>query len=572
MTKGGELSDGRPTRELRGHDRDSASSVLYLADAGGVSLALTYCVIPSWFSSNKQEQGEYPGPDERRLTTTTAGVDRAKAIVRTRPSISSSCSPLPPSPNLSVSMSSTTREHLPLSATLAPPLAGPPTTTMTTPPQTLHKFTQLPPELRNIIWELSLPPPRVFDLYPASSSQKTPAHQGLRFSSPRSEPPPALAAVCRESRSLALHFYQPLTLGGGCDTEGKPVITTTKYINLSRDVLLLESCLFERNLFRALFFMGKIPLIRDNLRSLAFGTSYGVHMGIWHPVVGWRTPTRNNMGRFLQRLGAFEALDKLLFVVHQEFQLEVEELPRSMLGPALTPGTELAVATWNAGGDVVGNATLYQKGTEPPRSRSLMLEGSEDDSASSRASTPSSIMSETSLSSVSSCEGEKSEDGSSGSNSNFCRVPWVDDKPWLPHVNEIYYYPDATADPEEGSDKTSGLEVGGQPSMRGPLPTVDDWARFQRAAKREMELGMTMGLAEAAAAAAATKNEKTATTPTATAGPNTISIGRRKRSSDDHDLRQTPKRLRKAQESKRRSQIPSIEGASLLWRYSQGTY
>ncbi|PSR76019.1 hypothetical protein BD289DRAFT_378953, partial [Coniella lustricola] len=192
-------------------------------------------------------------------------------------------------------------------------------------PTSLHKFTLLPAELRNMIWEASLPSPRVFDIYPASSSQKkmTSPQQGLRFSNKYSEPPPALTAVCRESRSLALHHYAPLTLDG----------TTTKYIDLGRDVLLLESCLLGRNLLRTLLFMGQVPLIRDNLRSLAFGTSYGVHTGVWHAVLGWceqeqklkmkQKQTRtNNLGRFLQRLAAFPVLERLVFIVHQEMHFE----------------------------------------------------------------------------------------------------------------------------------------------------------------------------------------------------------------------------------------------------------
>lgn len=443
-------------------------------------------------------------------------------------------------------------------------------------PQTLHKFTHLPPELRNIIWELSLPPPRVYDIYPASNSQKTPAQQGLRFANPRSEPPPALAAVCRESRSLALHYYRPLTLGGGSDAA---TTTTTKFVDLSRDVLLLESCLFERNLLRALLFMGKIPLVRENLRSLAFGTSYGVHTGVWHPVLGWKTLTRHNMGRFLQRLGAFAALERLVFVVRQEVQFEVEELPRAL--PAV--GAAAGCGGWNGGPDFVGNATLYQRGTEPPRPRSLLLdtgvavgvEAGGDEDASSRASTPSSATSESSLassssslSSLSSSEGELG-----GGGGNFCRVPWTDDKPWLPHVNEIYYYPlgtndgdGASNDDDDHENKRPAPESEGPPPVRGPMPTNDDWLRFRRAIKRNLEAGLALGLADATTAAIATT---TTTTAAATTPLDSRSRDKRKRQSGESDLGPRSKKMRRTGSLKEGYEMPSIEGASLLWRYSQ---
>lgn len=414
-------------------------------------------------------------------------------------------------------------------------------------PQTLYKFTLLPPELRNIIWELCLPPPRVFDIYPASSSQKTPAQQGLRFANPRTEPPPALAAVCRESRSLALHYYRPLTLGGGGDGSGS---TTTKFVDLSRDILLLESCLFERNLLRALLFMGKIPLVRENLRSLAFGTSYGVHTGVWHPVLGWKRPTRNNMGRFLQRLGAFAVLERLVFVVRQEVQFEVEELPRPL--PEAVAAAGAGCGTWNGGQDIVGNATLYQRGTEPPPPRSLLVECADaevggDEGVSSRASTPSSAASESSLTSTSS-EGELG-----GAGGSFCRIPWTDDKPWLPHVNEIYYYPLDTSDDDDESKKPA-LESGGA-LMRGPVPTNDDWLRFRRAMRRDLEAGLALGLADTAAAAATTMKTSTR--------------DKRKRKSEEGDFELRSKRSRRAGPLKEGYEVPAIEGASLLWRYSQ---
>lgn len=442
-------------------------------------------------------------------------------------------------------------------------------------PQTLHNFSLLPPELRNIIWELSLPPPRVYDIYPASSSQKIPAEQGLRFANPQTEPPPALAAVCRESRSFVLHYYQPLTLGGGGGTTG-----TTKYVDLSRDVLLLESCLFERNLLRAMLFLGKIPLVRDNLRSLALGTSYGVHTGVWHPVLGWRRKrlTRNNMGRFLQRLSALGALEKLVFVVHQEVQFEVEALPAS---------AGIKCGVWNEGrnegyGEIMGNATLYQKGTEPPRPRSSLIGNGEAEAgvahegASSRASTPGSATSESSCASSSSSTSEGELFGAVGG--SFCRVPWTDDKPWQPHVNEIFYYPLREASDADSEDdqnnKKPGLDPKG-PYARGPIPTSDEWLRFRRAFRRDLEAGLALGLAEDMSTHT---NTKTPLTKSGTTGDLRSERKRKSGQLEGEDSTWGPTRSKKLQKSEsgaemgrpeERYSMPAIEGASVLWRYSQ---
>lgn len=420
-------------------------------------------------------------------------------------------------------------------------------------PTTLQKFTLLPPELRNIIWESSLPGPRVFDIYPASTSQKTPAQQGLRFANLCSEPPPALAAVCRESRSLALHHYRPLTLGD-----------TTKYVDLSRDVLLLESCLFERNLLRTLLFMGRIPLVRENLRSLAFGTSYGVHTGVWHPVLGWKKLTRNNMGRFLQRLGVFPRLERLVFVVHQEVQFEVSELPS--VGDMVE-----ASCAWE--GEVLRNAAVYLKGTRPPPPRTALPRGSRNEASTvaplpchdglSRASTPGS-----SGSSVSSESSFASSSFPDGDEPSFYRVPWTSEKPWLPHVNEISYYAqdesednddaddnddnDDKDDDDDDDDEKEEEHAAKPPATeasrpRGLAPTNDDWLHFRRTLKRDLETGLELGLADA----------------TMRMGPR-----KRKRKVEEDDVHSRSKRLRKPGVPVEGYKVLAIEGASLLWRYS----
>lgn len=426
---------------------------------------------------------------------------------------------------------------------------------------TFHQFPLLPPELRNIIWDLSLPAPVVYDIYPASSTQTTPPEQGLRFGHPFSEPPPALAAVCRESRSLALHRYRPLTLDG-----------TTKYVDLHQDFLLLESSLYSMHLFRTLYFMGNIPLIRENLQSLAFGTSYGVHTGLCHPVLGWQKLTRNNMGRFLQRLTALKRLKKLIFVVHQEAQFAMRELP------PLEESERYA-----RDGQVVLNATLYSKGSTPPPPR--VLAGRQIDVALEEGQARLTPLSKRTSSA------SKSEMAATAEDCHFRRVPWTGQKPGVPHVNELYFYPE---DSEEASrlkpTKSSPFgqyDASSPPPphstipparLRGAVPADEDWQRFKKTIKHDLETGLRLGLAEKRVKGRPSRSNKkrrhaeeedeargpqrkrpcvsklTATTTTTTTVATSIG-DREERSSNTGSSRNNNNRW-------------TIEGASLLWRYT----
>ncbi|GKT48095.1 uncharacterized protein ColSpa_08276 [Colletotrichum spaethianum] len=172
---------------------------------------------------------------------------------------------------------------------------------------------KLPVEIRLMIWEYALPDARVYEVMDSpNASQKTPAAAGLTFANVRDEPPPALGAVCHETRIFVLQRYRPLTLS-----------VTTKYVDLSRDVLLLEPYLLVKRLLRTLQFFSQIPLVRDNLSRLALGTSYGLYTGICHPVLSWKV-SKSNMTTLLARLAKFPRLRKLLFVVHQEFQFDFD--------------------------------------------------------------------------------------------------------------------------------------------------------------------------------------------------------------------------------------------------------
>lgn len=174
-------------------------------------------------------------------------------------------------------------------------------------------FYKLPPEIRIMIWGYALPDARVYEVLDApNAKQKTPPQTGLLFANIHHEPPPPLASVCQESRHFVLRHYKPLTLS-----------STTKYVDLARDILLLEPYLLVKRLLRTLHFLSRIPLVRDTAAQIALGTSYGVHTGICHPVLSWRV-SRGTMPRLLARLARFPKLRRLLFVVHQEFQFEFD--------------------------------------------------------------------------------------------------------------------------------------------------------------------------------------------------------------------------------------------------------
>ncbi len=176
-----------------------------------------------------------------------------------------------------------------------------------------RNFPLLPPEIRNMVWEYAMPDPRVYEIMDKPfARKKMDATDGLMFTNVHHEPPPALAAVCTESRAFVLHHYRPLNLG-----------RTTKYVDLSRDLLLLEPYLLLQRLHRTLHFMSRIPLIRDNMAGLALGTSYGVYPGICHPLLSWKV-AKSNIAKLLTVLAKFAKLKTLLFVVHQEFQFEFD--------------------------------------------------------------------------------------------------------------------------------------------------------------------------------------------------------------------------------------------------------
>ncbi|KAF4972227.1 hypothetical protein FZEAL_9634 [Fusarium zealandicum] len=178
-------------------------------------------------------------------------------------------------------------------------------------------FTKLPGELRSMIWAYALPEARVFEVLDTPHSNlKTLASEGLTFANSSHGPPPVLAAACRESRVFVLRRYKRLTFSG-----------TTKYVDPTRDMVLLEPYLLIRRLLRALHFLAQVDFMRNNMCQVALGTSYGFSTGIFHPILSSKV-SKNNMNMLLRKLARFPRLAKVLFIVHEDFQCSHLKLPQ----------------------------------------------------------------------------------------------------------------------------------------------------------------------------------------------------------------------------------------------------
>ncbi|KAK4465596.1 hypothetical protein QBC42DRAFT_168797 [Cladorrhinum samala] len=358
-------------------------------------------------------------------------------------------------------------------------------------------FRKLPAEIRNMIWEYALPESRVYEVLDAPNSKlKTPARKGLMFANVHPEPPPALAAVCRESRNFVLHHYKPLTLGA-----------TTKYVDLSRDILLLEPYLLVKRLHRALHFMSQIPMVRDNINRLALGTSYGIYPGIFHPVLSWKV-SKTNMGKLLSSLAKFPKLKTLVFIVHQEFQFEFEaRFPGTMTPippPAHHQPANYGYATPPSSGITSPAAALSPHPfianlptpstfspystpgpfTSPPLASSSLLSSS---LLSSSSSLPSSSSSHHSPSSSSPLQSESASPRPQQIHQAYrfkfdieskINTPGTGPQGRRPHFNSLSYYP-LPIDEEKEEDWDLG-EIGEEGEWCDPRPTNDDWRRFRK--------------------------------------------------------------------------------------------
>ncbi|KAL8366961.1 hypothetical protein RB595_009144 [Gaeumannomyces hyphopodioides] len=410
--------------------------------------------------------------------------------------------------------------------------AAPHHTSSSTMPASFRSFQALPPEIRTMIWEYSLPDGRVYEVLDAPNAKaRTPPQQGLMFANVHPEPPPGLAAVCRESRYFVLHHYRPLALG-----------KTTKYVDLSRDILLLEPYLLVKRLHRTLHFMSQIPLVRDGVSRLAMGTSYGIYTGICHPVLSWKV-SKSNMGKLVSRLAEFPKLKTLVFVVHQEFQFEFDfrhpehpsnnhhshnyhlsqhhhhglhqHQPPLAISPAppLPPPPPPPPQSASHPMPQPSPPTSLPLPPPPPPPLPMMTPIYDGPTATMPAPSRPQVVHQ-------------------AYRFKFDIEANINHHPHRPHLNELLYYPlEIDEDKDDwdlsaagggaGSSSSSGAaDADDQSAWCDPWPTNDDYRRFRRRFQRAVNMSLEMGLVE----------------------------------------------------GKRPESLPSLQGASLLWRYTRGRY
>jgi len=470
-------------------------------------------------------------------------------------------------------------------------------------PDRFGPFQRLPAEIRNMIWEYSLPESRVYEVLDApNAKQKTQAQKGLMFANVHPEPPPALAAVCRESRYFVLHHYKPLTLG-----------STTKYVDLSRDILLLEPYLLVKRLHRTLHFMSQIPLVRDNINRLALGTSYGVYTGICHPVLSWKV-SKNNMGKLLSTLAKFPKLKLLIFVVHQEFQFEFDfrfpgtltpipnHAPTGYLSSA-SPGppnfghgaTSYPSPANSHNGSRVG-ATLaplpsYSPAPRPapqsPTGYPSPSSHSESPTPRPGASSPSGFPSPPPHHQYQHHHQHQQQQQQLLPRPQLVHQAYrfkfdieanINHTPRRPHLNELLYYPlDIDEDKEDWDLGDLGTE---ESEWCDPWPTNDDWRRFRKRFQRAINLSLEMGLAE--------ESEKLGKAGGIKGKGGKVAAENSSRRERDYTAGGGPwctarERERDASSAwggsrgeggrpEKKMQFPALKGASLLWRYTRGGY
>ncbi|KAK3335766.1 hypothetical protein B0T19DRAFT_17696 [Cercophora scortea] len=464
-------------------------------------------------------------------------------------------------------------------------------------PDTFTNFQRLPAEIRTMIWEYSLPEPRVYEVLDAPNAKlKTPPHKGLMFANVHPEPPPALAAVCRESRYFVLHHYKPLTLGA-----------TTKSVDLSRDILLLEPYLLIKRLHRTLHFMSQIPLVRDNINRLALGTSYGIYTGICHPVLSWKV-SKTNMGKMLSSLAKFTKLKTLIFIVHQEFQFEFDfrfpgtmtpiprsHLPHSTSQSSLPPGHGPS-STATAATSLVGFPSPVSShggglsGGPPPMTpptttttipRPMMGLGPSSTTAAAGLPSPVSSLNGSVASSTmispsqpqASLAPPRPQLVHQAYRFKFDIEANINHTPRRPHLNELLYYP---LDIDEDKDDWDLNDTGEESEWCDPWPTNDDWRRFRKRFQRAINLSLEMNMVEESEG----KGAKGGAAKGKDARWDAREPGGRDVCARDWDWDREREAERDgagggggaAKLAQRRMQVPALKGASLLWRYTRGGY
>jgi len=467
------------------------------------------------------------------------------------------------------------------------------------------RFGQLPAEIRNMIWEYSLPEPRVYEVLDApNAKQKTPPTKGLIFANVHPEPPPALAAVCRESRYFVLHNYKPLTLG-----------QTTKYVDLSRDILLLEPYLLVKRLHRTLHFMSQIPLLRDSINCLALGTSYGVYTGICHPLLSWKV-SKTNMAKLLSSLAKFQKLKLLVFIVHQEFQFEFDfrfpgtmtPIPKHSGGPGMPHITSsmvpLGLSSGNSGSGAMAAAASYPTPPFSPLSPSPSTTAAGARTTGGGGAglhTPSPAPIASNLLSPGASTVTNSPPPPPAHRPQLVHQAYrfkfdieanINHTPrGRPHLNELLYYPlDIDEDKEDNYDWDQLLNEEGENEWCDPWPTNDDWRRFRKRFQRAIHLSSLEMMREnsskgrskgeggvesesvsgkgkagnSGAGAAGCAQRDRGWGPKGGAGLSYGGFG----GADDWEA--SPRQQQQQQQP--RIRVPAVKGASLLWRYTRGGY
>ncbi|OIW34439.1 hypothetical protein CONLIGDRAFT_688280 [Coniochaeta ligniaria NRRL 30616] len=439
-------------------------------------------------------------------------------------------------------------------------------------------FQKLPAEIRTMIWEYSLPESRVYEVLDApNATQKTPAQQGLMFANVHPEPPPALAAVCRESRYFVLHHYKPLTLG-----------KTTKYVDPSRDILLLEPYLLVKRLHRTLHFMSQIPLMRDNINRLALGTSYGIYTGICHPVLNWKV-SKTNVGKLLSSLAKFPKLKTLIFIVHQEFQFEFDfrfphagggsfgtlthDLPMShaplhsasmnavtpfqppfinnLRTPAIPTLAPLPPPTPRTPAHMQ-QQRLPPQLPQPPLSHHLPPPSPPHPPPSAPTTTTTSYPPQ-----------QRPQLVHQAYRFKFDIEANINHTPRRPHLNELLYYPlDYDEDKDDLNDADEGEE---SDEWCDPWPTNDDWRRFRRRLVKAIRLTL-QGLGN-------NNNTEGGDDGCGRGGGGGGGGGYKVAGGGPWGSGRAEEDGGRSESSgKAKMCVPALKGASLLWRYTKGGY
>lgn len=441
-------------------------------------------------------------------------------------------------------------------------------------------FQKLPAEIRTMIWEYSLADSRVYEVLDApNATQKTPAQLGLMFANVHPEPPPALAAVCRESRYFVLRHYKPLTLG-----------KTTKYVDLSRDLLLLEPYLLVKRLHRTLNFMSLIPLVRDHINRLALGTSYGVYTGICHPVLNWKV-SKTSVGKLLSSLARFPKLKTLIFIVHQEFQFEFDfrwphaggsssssssgtpthGLPLSHHISAHHPAAAHSQPPPPFTSSIRNPAATA--GHLPPPPNSSVPPPPLHIQPHQRPPLPQTPIPHHPPLHHPSQPHRPQQVVHQAYRFKFDIEANINHSPPRPHVNELLYYPldygdDRSDDCYDLNDADSEGEDAEEGEWCDPWPTNDDWRRFRRRFGRAVR-----GAVQVLEAAAQGEGEAGARGGSG-GGFKGVEVGllagdgRGGNRERDTEARRERIRLR----AKGKLCVPALKGASLLWRYTRGGY